>query len=115
MRTNGPYQIDNLLVPIPDWGVGGTVAYLDWGGQPGGRYGSFSVPWCGAIPTRPAYLPRSPENTRATARRVCDGLLRENCLERVQSISDSCHLFCDRLVNQTNCAWDDLWDEPVED
>ena len=25
LRTNGSYWIDNLLVPIPYWGVGGTV------------------------------------------------------------------------------------------
>ena len=31
LRTNGTYWVDNLFVPIPDWGVGGTVTNLSWG------------------------------------------------------------------------------------
>ena len=52
---------------------------------------------------------------RATARRARDDLLRENRLARVQSLSDSRHILCDRLVNGTDCAWDGIWDEPVKD
>ena len=49
LRTNGPYWIDNILVPIPDWGVGGTVKILNWVIRPGGRYDGVTVPWCGAV------------------------------------------------------------------
>ena len=61
MSARGPYWIDNLLVPSLAWGVRGTVKFLNWGSQPGGRYGSFSVPWRGVVPVCPAYLLRSPE------------------------------------------------------
>ena len=40
--TNGPFWFDNLLVPIPDWGVDGTVTKLNWGIRPGGRYNGVS-------------------------------------------------------------------------
>ena len=33
LRTNGPYWIDNIFIPILDWGVGGTVKNLNWGSQ----------------------------------------------------------------------------------
>ena len=31
LRTNRPYWIDNILVPITAWGVDGTVTNLNWG------------------------------------------------------------------------------------
>ena len=49
------------------------------------------------------------------ARCFRDSLLQENLLSCIQSLSDSCHILLDRLVNQTYCAWGDLWDKPVED
>ena len=91
------------------------MTHFNWGSKPGGRYDGVSVLWRGAVPACPDYLPRSPKNMRATARCVCDDLLRENRLARVQSLSDSRQILCDCLVDQTYCAWDDLWDEPVED
>ena len=115
LRTKWPYWIDNNLVPILAWGFGGTVTNLNREIQTGGRYSGVSIPWCVAVPTGSSYLPRSPENTRVTARRVRDDLFRENCLVRVQSLSNAHHILCDCLVNLTDCAWDDLWDEPVED
>ena len=51
----------------------------------------------------------------ATVRRIHDDLLQENRLARVQSLSKYHHILRGRLVNHTDCAWDDLWDEPVED
>ena len=73
--TCRPYWIDNILVHIPSWGVGGTVKNLNWGSQLIGRYSGVSLLWRGYIPARPAYLPRSPENTCATAHHVRDDLL----------------------------------------
>ena len=114
LRNNGPYWIDNILVPILAWGVGDTVTNLNWGSQPEGFYNGVSVLCCGDIPDHPSYLPRSLENARVTARRVRGNLLRENRLARIQSISNFRHILCDHLVNWMNCAQDDLSDEPVE-
>ena len=108
---HGPPWTDNILVLIPHWRVGGTFEPWAWGDQPGGRYGGVEVPWHEAVPARPAYLPRSPENVRTTSRRVRDDLLREHRLARAQSLSDSWHILRDELVNRTDCALDDLWDE----
>ena len=83
---------------------------FNWGGLPGGH-----VPWRAAIPALPAYLHSSTENILATARHVCDNILQENRLVRVQNLSNFCHILPDCLVNQTDFAWDDLWDDPVED
>ena len=88
---------------------------LNWGSQLGGRYGSFDVLWRRAVPACPAYISRSPENARATARRVHDYLLREHRLAHSQSISTSCDILRDHLVNQMDCVWDDLWDELVDE
>ena len=57
---DGPPWTDNILVPILCWGVGGTVETCNWGSQPGNCYGGVDVPWHGAVPARPDYLPRSP-------------------------------------------------------
>ena len=111
--TRGPYWIENILCPSPRWGVGGTVENLNGGSQPSGRYGGVDVPWRGAAPARPAYLLWSPENAGATACHVRDDLLREHRLARVQSLSDYWNILHENLVNRTDCAWDDLWDEPV--
>ena len=85
---------------------------LNWGSQLGGRNGGVDVPYRGAIPDRPTYLPQSPDNARATARPVCDNILQEHRLARAQSLSDSRHILRDQLFNWTGCTWDDLWDEP---
>ena len=114
LRTKGPYWIYILLVPIPVWGVSGTMTNSNWVSLPGGLYDVVSVPWHAAVPACPAYLPRSPENILATSHRNCDNLLWENRLARVQSLSNFCHIFRDRLIDQTDFAWDDLWDDPVE-
>ena len=104
LRTNGTYWIDNILVTSPYQGVGGTVTNLNWRSQPGGCYDIVYVPRHGAVPARTNYLPRSPENSRATARRFYDNLLRENRLACVQSLSNSRHILIDCLVNRTDFA-----------
>ena len=103
----------NILVPIPRWGVGGTFENLAWGSQPSGRYSGVDVPWRGAAPARPAYLPWSLENACSTVRRVRDNLLREHCLARAQSLSNSRHILRDELFNRMDCALDDIWDKPA--
>ena len=112
LRTNGPPWNDNILAPIPDWGTGGTTTNPNWGSQPGGTYGSVAGPWSGPVCAIPDYFRRSPENTRIAAHRVRDNLLRENYMVRMQSLSTSCSILRDCLVNRWDCECDDLWDEP---
>ena len=51
----------------------------------------YSVPRSRFIPARPTYIPRSPENARADARRVCDEFLLSRHRERMRSLSTSCN------------------------
>ena len=109
----GPSWADNILCPSPRWGVGITYDIWDLESQPGGYYGGVEDSWHGAVPACPDYLPRSPENARVTVRRVCDDLLQEHCLACAQSLSYFWNVLREHLVNRTDCALDDLWDEPV--
>ena len=95
--------------------LGGWRYCLNWslGSQHGGRYGGVDIPWRGSVPARPDYLPRIPENARATARRVREDLLRKHRLARAQSLSDYRHILRDEMFNRTDCALDDLWDKPA--
>ena len=68
-RTGAPFWADNILAPCSSWGDGDTTTNQNWVIQPGGAYVSVSVPCCGAVPTHPAYVPRSPENARCCAPR----------------------------------------------
>ena len=110
---DGTSWTENILAPIPCWGVGGTFENWDLGIQPGSRYGSVDVPWRGAIPARLSYLPQSQENTRANARRVRDNILWEHYLACTQSLSYSYHIPHEELVNRMDFALDDLWDKPA--
>ena len=114
LRKYGPPCIDNILAPSTTWGTGGTATNLNWGRQPGGTYVSVTVPWSGTVRAMTAYSRRVPENTRSAARRICDNLLQENCMARMQSLSNSCSILRDHLVNRRDCDWDDIWDEPVD-
>ena len=75
LSTDGPHCEYNILAPSPDWGTGGTATNPNWGSQPGGLYGVFSVLCSGPVRAMPDYVRRSPENTRSAARRICDNLL----------------------------------------
>ena len=46
-------------------------------------------------------------------RLVRNDLLWEHCLARAQSPPDTLHILHDELVNRTDCALDNLWNEPV--
>ena len=87
LRTNGPPWTDNILAPSPACGTCGTDTNTNWCSQHGGPSGTISVLWSGPVRAMPAYICRSPENTRSASHRVCDDLLRENCMARIQSIS----------------------------
>ena len=66
LRTDGTPWTDNLLDPSPSWVDGGTTTNPNWGSQPGGPYGFFSVLWSGPVCVMPSYVRRSLENTRST-------------------------------------------------
>ena len=97
-NTRVPW-IDNILAPKLRWGDGGN--YKTWALQTKSRvhFAGRSVPWRGAAPFRPAYLPRIPVNTRVTARRVCDVLLQENRLAQAQTLSRAHHTGGDERGN----------------
>ena len=69
------------------------------------------VLWHGVVPACAAYLPRIPENTCATVRRVRDTRLQEHCLAQVQNLLHYHHISGDDQVNRSNDNWDNLWDE----
>ena len=54
----------------------------------------------GAFPARAAYLPRSPENVRVTARHVRDTCLWEHRLAQAQNILYAHHIGGDEQVNR---------------
>ena len=114
LRTNVPPWTNNILAPSPSWGTGGTAINPNWWSQPGRPYGSVAVPCSDTVRVMPAYVCRSPENTRSAVRRVYDKLLQDNCTSRMQSLSTSHSLLRNRLVNQWNDNWNYIWDEPVD-
>ena len=71
-RTGGKFWAANLLAPRSCCVDGGTSTNYNLVIKSGVPYGSVSDPWRGAVPTCPAYVFRSPENARATARRIRD-------------------------------------------
>ena len=114
LRTDAPPWTDNILVPSPDWGAGGTAKNPNWGSQPGGPYGNVSVMWSSPIYAMSAYVCRSTENTRIVAHRIRDDLLQEDFTVCVQNISTSCSILRNCLINWRDCVWDNLWDERVD-
>ena len=109
--NNGVAWTDNLLVPESRWGDEVRVGKWAWVTKPGVLIGA-EVLLRSVIPACPAYLPRSPpKNARATARRVCDACLLENCLARAQNILYTQHICGDEQVNWSYENWDDIWDK----
>ena len=82
--------IENLQAPhyTTGWGNGGA-SNQDWPVILGGPYQNLSVVWYGAVPDRPDYMPRNPENVRTAARHVCDDSLHCRRRERMRIPSTS--------------------------
>ena len=89
LRTDVNPYTDNILVPSPAWGTGGTATNTNWGSQPGGTYISVAVPWSGTVRVMTAYVHRIPENMCSAALRVYHNLPRDNRTERMQILSTS--------------------------
>ena len=94
--------IENILVPELCWGDGGSYKTWAFETQYRPRLGGRSVLWRGALPFRPDYLPSSPVNVRARARRVRDVRLRENRMGRVQNLLRALHTGGDERGNRPN-------------
>ena len=75
LRTDIPAWTDNILAPITSWETGGTATNPNWGSQTVRPYGSVALPWISTVRAMPAYVYRSPENTRSAARRVHEDIL----------------------------------------
>ena len=93
--------IDNILVPELRWGDGDSYKLWDSETLSRPRFGGRNVPWRGAVPFYPDYLPSSPVNARARARRVYDVRLRENCLARAQTLLREIHIGSDKRANRS--------------
>ena len=74
-------------------------------------FGGRSVPWCGTVPFRPDYVPSSPKNVRARARRVRDIRLWERRLARAQSLLRDLHFDGDDQGNGSDESLDGWIDE----
>ena len=92
--------IGNILVLELRWGEGG--GYKTWAleNQSRPRFGRRSVPWRGAVPFCPNYLPSSPVNAGTIAHRVCDVCLQENCLAQAQTLSRALRTGGDKRGNR---------------
>ena len=112
--NNGVTLTANLFCPAACWGDEVRVGAWAWGIQPGVCFGKVDVLLRGAVYARAAYLYRSPENARATVRRVRDAPLWEHRLARAQNLLLSPHISGDEQVNRSDDDWDDLWDEPAD-
>ena len=97
--------IENAQAPNVSYGCGDAdILNYNWGVTPGGPYSNVAMDWGITAPSRQEYMPRSPENLRIAARRVCDDFrrLRRRKLERRRSRS------CNPIVNlRVNCRVDD--------
>ena len=58
LRNYGPPWTDNILVPSPDWGTGGTATSSNQGSQPDETYGSVTAPSSVTVRTMLAYVHR---------------------------------------------------------
>ena len=96
---------ENILVPNLCWGDG--RGYERWAlvncSIP--RFGGRSIPWRGAVPFRPDYVPSSPENARARGCCVRDVRLRENCLARAQTLLRNLYFGGDGRGMGRTAAW----------
>ena len=97
--TTGVPWTDNILLPEVRWRDGGNYETWDLKTKYGVCFGGRSVPWRGANPFLASYLPRSPVNTCATERPVCDVCLQENRLAQAQTLSRAHHTGGDEQVN----------------
>ena len=104
-NTTGVPWTYNILVPELRWGERGNHKTWALKTQFGVRFVGISVPWRGIVPLFAVYLPRSPVNMRAIARRIRDICLREKHLVRDKTLLRAHHPNCDGQGNWSNNDW----------
>ena len=102
---------ENISVPNPRWGDGRGYKCWALANHSRPRFRGRSVPWHGVVPFCPAYVPSSPENERARARRVRAVCLRENRLARAQTLLRDLHFGGDEKGNGSDDSLDGWVDE----
>ena len=80
------------------WGEANTYSQ-NWVFSLRGPYSNVTVTRGSNVPSRTDYAPRSPENPRAAARRVCDDFLRLRRCELMRRLSISCNLIVNLRFN----------------
>ena len=78
----------------------------NWGVSPRGPDSMWSVPWGSTVPARPSYMPRSPENPRAYARRVRYDFLCQRHCNRMQSPSTSFNPIVNMRIHCSGNDWE---------
>ena len=109
-RNSGLLFIENLQDPTMPTGWGhGDNSNNNWGPSPGGTYSMWSVAQVTTTPAYLDYMPRSPDNLRAAARRICDDFLCCRCYECMRSPTTSHNTIVNLRIN--HCG--DDWEVPV--
>ena len=80
------------------WGEANTSSQ-NWVVSLRGPYSNVTVTWGSNVPLCTDYAPRSPENPRAAARRVCDDFRRLRRCELMRRLSISCNLIVNLRFN----------------
>ena len=102
---------ENILVPNSCWGDGCGYKLWDLENRSRPHFGGRSIPWSGAVPFCPNYVPSSPENSRARACRVRDVRLRERRLAWAQNLLRDIHFDGDERGNGSDNSLDGWVDE----
>ena len=99
-RTSGPIYTENLMASYDTTGWGdGVTSNHKWLVQPGGPYSNVSMAWGNTIPACSAYMPRIPENPRASMCRVRDDFRCVRFRELDHRRSRSCNHIANPRVN----------------
>ena len=105
---------ENIFVPNSCWGDGHGYERWASANRSRPRFGGRSVPWRGAVTFHPSYVPSSPENAHARARRIHAVHLRERRLAQAQALLRDLHFDGDERGNGPDDSLDDWLDEQWE-
>ena len=102
--------IENLQAPTEPTGWGhGDTSNQNWGFMPGGGDSNAVVAWGTNVPICTAYIPISPVNPHAAARRVRDDFLCSRRFERMRIPTTNCN----HIFNPSIHSCGDNWEGPV--
>ena len=105
-RNSGLFFIENLQASNVTTGLGhADTTNQNCGVILRGPYSMLGFPWVNNLPAHPDYIPKSPENPRAAARRIRDDVLHRRRRELMRSPTTSCN----PIVNPRVHCRDDNW------